>query len=150
MLASIVRQGLNDGLSGNEMLRQVQAAGLGIQRSSFLQLVGEVRSSASMAERWSTLPLDQVPGPEDIVDWAGGATDTYLHRVYMYVRTNEAGQLAVERRGVSLLTREPLSPADALAMAQDLYDENADNDNYSGDQLLGAEFGGIYHQLGPS
>lgn len=131
------------------MLAAIRETGAAVRDSSFYQLVGEVRASRSLTEAWGTAPLDQLPASNLIQDWHGGATDTFLNRVYMYVRTSEGGELAVERRGVSVLTHELITPADALAMAQDLYDENADNDNYANEQFLGAEFGGVYHQLGP-
>lgn len=148
LLASAVRQGLAEGMSATNMLNDIRAAGGSIRTQSFYQLVGEVRASAARASEWATAPLDQVPGQDLVQDWTGGQADTYLNRVYMYVRTNIGGVLSVERRGVSILTKEAISPNDALAMAQGLYEDNADSDNYANEQFLGAEFGGVYHQLG--
>lgn len=148
LLASMVRQGLTEGLSGSAMLNAIRDAGVGIRTQSFYQLVGEVRASAARAEQWSGAALDRLPSSELVQEWTGGQSDTYLSRVYMYVRTRATGELAVERRGVSIVTNELITPGDALSMAQDLYAENADNENYSNEQLLGAEFGGVYHQLG--
>lgn len=132
------------------MLGAVRQAGVGVRTQSFYQLLGEVRASAARAEQWSGAALDQLPGRELIQDWTGGQTETYLNRVYMYVRTHVEGELAVERRGVSILTNELITPGDALSMAQDLYAEGAESDNYANETLLGAEFGGVYHQLGAS
>lgn len=150
LLASAVSAGLNEGMSGRAMLAALRESGTAIRDSSFYQLVGEVRSSQALTAAWSSAPLDQIPGSELIQEWHGGATDTYLNRVYMYVRTNDGGEFSVERRGVSVLTKELITPEDALGMAQDLYEENAENDNYADEQFLGAEFGGVYHQVGPS
>lgn len=150
LLAPAISAGLDEGLSGRAMLGAIRESGAAIRDSSFYQLVGEVRASRAMTEAWSQAALDQIPGSDLIQEWHGGATDTYLNRVYMYVRTNVDGEQAIERRGVSVLTKELITPEDALAMAQDLYDENADNENYANEQFLGAEFGGVYHQVGPS
>jgi hypothetical protein len=150
LLASAVSAGLSEGLSGRAMLAAIRESGTAVRDSSFYQLVGEVRASQALTEAWGAAPLDQIPAQELIQEWHGGQTDTYLNRVYMYVRTNEGGELVVERRGVNVLTKELISPSDALAMAQDLYEENADNDKYANEQFLGAEFAGVYHQVGPS
>ena len=148
MSASLIRQGLNEGLSGNAILSAMQEAGLGIRRQSFYQLLGEVRASSALADAWSGAPLDQIPSDDLVTDWTGGRADSYLSRVYMYVRTNVGGVLSVERRGVSIVTNELITPGDALAAAQSLYEENSESENYANEQLLGAEFGGVYHQLG--
>jgi hypothetical protein len=148
LLAPLVRQGLTEGLSATQMLDAVRSAGVGLRTQSWYQLVGEVRASAARAEQWSGAALDRLPTPDQVQEWSGGHTETYLNRVYMYVRTSATGELAVERRGVSILTNELITPGDALSMAQDLYAEGDESDNYAGEQLLGAEFGGVYHQLG--
>ena len=150
LLAPAISQGLSEGLSGRAMLATIRQSGAAIRDSAFYQLVGEVRASQALTSAWGQAALDQIPGSELIQEWHGGATDTYLNRVYMYVRTNVDGEQAIERRGVSVLTKELITPEDALSMAQDLYDENADNENYANEQFLGAEFGGVYHQVGPS
>jgi hypothetical protein len=150
LLVPAISQGLSEGLSGRAMLSAIRESGAAIRDSSFYQLVGEVRASQAMAESWSQAPLDQIPSSELVQEWHGGATDKYLSRVYMYVRTSEAGEFAIERRGISILTNELISPEDALSMAQDLYDENADSDKYADEQFMGASFGGVYHQVGPS
>lgn len=148
LLAPLMRQGLQEGLSGQAMLGAIRQAGAGVRTQSFYQLLGEVRASAARAEQWSGAALDQLPTHDMVQQWTGGQTDTYLNRVYMYVRTHVEGELAVERRGVSILTNELITPGDALAMAQELYADNADSDNYANETVLGAEFGGVYHQLG--
>lgn len=148
LYASAIRAGLNEGMNGSEILSSLRDAGFGIRTQSFYQLLGEVRASTALAGDWSAAPLDQLPGEGLVQEWSGGATDTYLSRIYMYVRTNVGGQLSVERRGVSILTNELITPGDALSMAQELYEENSDSENYANEQLLGAEFGGVYHQTG--
>jgi hypothetical protein len=148
LLAPAISAGLAEGLSGRAMLSAIRESGAAIRDSSFYELVGEVRASQARAEPWSHMPLDQLPTSDMVQDWSGGATNTYLNRVYMYVRTSDGGELAVERRGVSVLTKNLISPGDALSLAQDLYGQHADDDNYSNEQFLGAEFGGVYHQLG--
>jgi hypothetical protein len=148
LLGPAISAGIDEGLSGRAMLAGIRSSGAAIRDSAFYQLVGEVRASKAMTAAWGQAPLDQIPSDELIQEWHGGATDTYLNRVYMYVRTNVDGEMAIERRGVSIMTKELISPSDALGMAQDLYDENADNENYANEQFLGSEFGGVYHQLG--
>jgi hypothetical protein len=148
LLGTAIRQGLSEGMSATSMLNAMRDAGVGLRTQSFYQLAGEVRASTARAEAWSGAALDRLPGSDLVQEWTGGQADTYLSRVYMYVRTHVDGELSVERRGVSVVTNQLITPGDALSMANDLYAENAENDNYANEQLLGSEFGGVYHQQG--
>jgi hypothetical protein len=147
MLAPLVRQGLSEGMSANAMLRELRAAGLGLRRQSFLQLVGEVKGSTERAGAWAGVDLTAMPGADMIQEWHGGQSETYLHRVYAYYRSREAGDLSVYRKGFSILSRSPMTPAQAIASAADLWGEGDTSGDYAQD-LLGFEFSGIYHQLG--
>jgi hypothetical protein len=147
-LATLVRAGIEEGVSGNAMLSALRGIGSGIRRQSFLQLVGEVRSAAARAETWAQMPLDQMPSDDMVQIWHGGAVNTFLHRVYVYYRSNEFGIMAVARKGFSILSRTMITPAQALARAQDIWESGSEGGTDVGQTLLGMEFGGVYHQLG--
>lgn len=149
-LGSLVGVGLREGLSGNEMLRQLVGAGSGIRRQSFLQLVGEVRNAQASAAELALAPVETPLGAERYTDWQGGATDSYLHRVSLYVREQEEGGLSVITKNFDIISSTPLSPAEAVQRAQDIFNTNTGSDNYPDEELLGAELRGAYHQLGPS
>ena len=146
-MASLVRQGLTEGLSANAMLGAIKTAGLGIRRQSFLQLTGEVRASMAREDQWATMPYDQVPGPELMQEWTGGRAETYLYRLSKLVRRTVGGELTVERQGFNVLTRSPIAPNDAVAIALTQHEETHPETTTVG-ELFGIELSGIYHQLG--
>lgn len=148
-LGSLVSRGLSEGLSANSMLATLKEAGGGIRRQSFLQLVGEVRAADASAGELALAPLDNVLAEENYAQWSGGATDTYLHRVSLFVRQEQEGSLEVMTKKFDIVSSERLSPAEAIRQAQDIFDTNTGTDNYPSEELLGAELRGAYHQLGP-
>lgn len=92
--------------------------------------------------------MDQMPSDDMVQIWHGGAVNTFLHRVYVYYRSNEFGIMAVARKGFSILSRTMITPAQALARAQDIWESGSEGGTDVGQTLLGMEFGGVYHQLG--
>lgn len=143
-LVTLVRTGLNEGMSGNAILQGMQSVGLGLRRQSFYQLVGEVRSSLG-AGAWATgVDPNTIPTSENIVSWTGGTAGKYLTRVNVYVRERIGeGEYEVARRGLSFLSNEPISPAQAIQNAQDM---PTGMDNYPSRQTLGYEYNGTYLQ----
>ncbi len=145
-LASIVRVGLSEGLSGNAMQAALKGTGYGLRRGDFLNLVGQVRSSLG-AGAWALgVDPNTIPGPDQIAPWSGGTPNRYLTRVNVYRRVSVGpGEYQVERRGLSFLSANPISPGQAAQQAIDLPvgDEGTDIG-----ELLGVEYNGTYFQTG--
>ncbi|MGH3571190.1 MAG: hypothetical protein ACRDUW_05075 [Pseudonocardiaceae bacterium] len=147
-VGSLVRVGLGEGLSANKMLTSLREAGSGIRRQSFLQLVGEVRAAGAAAGELAAAPLESQLEASRYVTWHGGATNTYLHRVSLFVRQDVEGNLEVVTKNFDILSSERLTPAEAVRQAVDIFNTNTGSENYSSEQLLGAELRGAYHQEG--
>lgn len=147
-LASLVSQGLRSGLSGNRMLSEAQSLGVGIRRADFLGLVGEVRSAIANESAIAALSMTEVADEALITRWTGGATDTYLHRVSMFVREGVPGDKSVVRHDFDILSDHVLTKAEAEQRAQDIFTNGQVDDNYADQELLGSELRNIYHQEG--
>ena len=147
-LASLVNEGIGNGMSGNAMLREAQAAGIGIRRADFLQLVGEVRSSLAGQSAIQALAMDQLADESMITQWTGGAVNTYLHRVTLYVREGPPGGKEIVTHKWDILSDHVLSGRQATEAASERFINGQSDDNYSDQELLGSELRNIYHQEG--
>lgn len=146
-IGSLIRTGFESGASGASILRGLRDVGLGIREGSFYELAGEVRSAMAQAESMASIPLDQTLTPENYAVWHGGAADTYLHRVSLLIRESEEGVLSVIRKNFDVLSDTPLSQAEAVLRATELFEENTGSQNYPTQELLGAVMRGAYHQV---
>ena len=147
-LASLVSQGLRSGLSGNRMLSEAQSLGVGIRRADFLGLVGEVRSAIANESAISALSMTAVAEEALVTQWTGGATNTYLHRVSMFVREGVPGDKSVVRHDFDILSDHILTKAEAQQRAEDIFINGQVDDKYPDQELLGSELRNIYHQQG--
>jgi hypothetical protein len=130
------------------MLSEAQDAGIGIRRSDFLSLVGEVRSAISSESTIAALGANELADEASITQWTGGATNTYLHRVSLYVREGVPGAKEVMVHNFDILSSDILTPAQATENARELFANGQADDNYADQELLGAELRNIYHQQG--
>lgn len=145
-MASVVRAGLNQGLSGNAIQAALKNTGAGIRRGDFLNLVGQVRSSLGAGQWALGVDPNTVPGPDQIEPWSGGTPNRYLTRVNVFRRVQVGpGDYQVERRGLSFLSANPLSPAQAMQQASDL---PVGDEGTNIGELLGLEYNGTYFQTG--
>jgi hypothetical protein len=148
LLAPIVQQGINEGLSGNAMLSAIKGAGLGIRRSSFLDLVGGVRAAALAAPDVAAMSLDQLPTAEQIVNWRGGKAGTYLYRTNVFTRErDDLGNFHFEQKSWDIQSSSLLTPQEVNDQVTDQF--NANTDDYPA-ELLGVTLRGVYLQGGRS
>jgi hypothetical protein len=147
-LASLVNEGIRNGLSGNAMQAMASEAGVGIRRSDFQQLVTEVRSSIANESAIQALGANEIADESLVTQWTGGATDTYLHRVTLYVREGPPGNKEIMLHNFDILNDHIMSGAEAVASAQELFVNGQADDNYADQELLGADMRNIYHQQG--
>jgi hypothetical protein len=135
-------------MSGNAMLSSAQEAGVGIRRADFLSLVGEVRAATANASAIQALAVDEVAQEAQVTQWEGGATNTYLHRITMYVREGEPSMQTVVQRNFDVLSDHILSAAEATESAESIFNGGKEDDNYADQELLGSELRNIFHQQG--
>lgn len=130
------------------MLSAFREAGGAIRTQSFYQLVGEVSAASAIANRVPEIALDALPPAEAIATWSGGRPGSYLYRVRVYYRESEGGVLGVQSTTLNVQTSELVTPADAVAMAQNTWAQGSGGTTGVGQELLGMEVGTIFHQEG--
>lgn len=142
--ASLIRTGLTGGLSANNILGQLSGAGLGMRRQDFYRLVGEIRVGLTAGDWAVGRDPNELPSPGDIRAWNGGTPNKYLTRVNVYVRERLGeGEYEISRRGLSFLSSEAISPAQAVQNAMDM----PMTGNYPQQrEVLGYEYNGTYFQ----
>lgn len=124
-----IRYGLENGLSANQMLSDLRSVGLGVQRQTFLGLVRNERARMAAGQLPASLDLTQIPGANDIPEVAVGKAGTYASNIRVTYRVAaEDGTYHLEERTLSITSRTPVSPADAMGIAGDIWAEH--NANY--------------------
>lgn len=146
-LASLINQGLGEGMSANAMLRQARELGIGIQRQSFLRLVGEVRNATSLETDWGTFRGGVVPGEDAFAEWTGGAPGTYLYRTTVFAREKTEAGYEIRQLNFDVLSNDIISPDEALRRAQQDFEGGTVLDQYSNQEYLGGEVRGAYRQV---
>lgn len=135
--AAFIVQGLEEGLSGNAILRGLQEAGAGMNRGTFFQMVGEIRGAIGAREELQGLDYGAIPEGSSYSTWRAGAGDQYATFVTSYVRP--VGSLDIEQRYYTHITNDPHSPQDAIDAAQDFLDRgNEQGSGPSADTTMGS------------
>jgi hypothetical protein len=146
-LASLVSQGLDEGLSANQMLRNARELGLGIQRQSFLRLVGEVRDSIASGPAWGTFAGDALPSEDAFAEWTGGTPNTFLYRTTVFARNKTDAGYEVKQLNFDVLSHDIISPDEAIRRAHMFFESGTVLDQYSDQEYLGGEVRGGYAQV---
>lgn len=124
-----IRYGLENGLSANAMLRDLQSVGMGVQRSTFLGLVRNERARMAAGQLPADVNLTQIPNAAAIPSVQIGRYGTYASNIRVTYRVaSEDGTYHLEERTLSVTSREPISPADAMGIASNIWAEH--NANY--------------------
>jgi hypothetical protein len=146
LMAPLVQQGLSEGLSGNRMLSAFQEAGLGIRRSSFQDLVSNVRDAMAAAPGIAGSPLDQLPATDNIVEWRGGKENTYLYRLNVFTRErDDMGVFQITNVAWDIQTSSLITPGEAVDNMVSQWNQNSPD--YPS-ELMGATVRGVYRQTG--
>jgi hypothetical protein len=143
-IVPLIGQGLGEGLSANAMYRQAVAAGVGIRRSNFLQLVGQVRQARALSNVYAGVAQNEALGSQMFADRAGGIAGQNLYNVRLYVRKGPKGGRTVGRRYFSVSTQDVLSPEEAMAQAEDMFQAGQTHEEYDDEELLGSELAAAY------
>lgn len=127
------------GLSANEGFRQLQEAGLGVRRATWLRLVSEARLQLATKILAIDVTLSLRPAGNQITAMTTTTGSGYLQQVDVWVRDRSTG--LVGTRPYSLATDVLMTHGDAIATAIDKFTDNASQYD---EQVLGATYAGTY------
>lgn len=148
----IISTAVGQGASANSILSALSANGLGIRREQGLQLVSAEKQRQAAGQTASRLGLntpssqllDTVP-PEN---WTG----QYIHQVTATYRTrDEEGNYILHTRTLGLKSATALTPADAVAAAQQIMSSEVpaeEEGNYPlPSDVLSMELSGVWYDV---
>lgn len=129
IVGGAIRYGLQNGLSGAEILRGLQSVNLGVRRQTFFQLVRNERAQQEAGRVAIDAGLTQVPVESNIPQVAIGRPGTYVTNVQLTYRVGDAGgEYHLETRTMGVSSRAPIAPSDAISIVQNVWAEH--NANY--------------------
>lgn len=134
------------GLSANEALSQLRAAGAGMRRETFLRAWGEV--AADMASRGANLARD-LTAPSlrgEMPGWHAGRPGQIGYTGRIVLRDRATNTLTTKEAMV--FSETPLSPADAVDRMIAVFQEGAQTGT-ANDVVVTAYFVQDYEMLGP-
>lgn len=97
------------GISANQGLRNLQAAGAGVARATWLRTVAEVRRTLSDQLDEATRPLNRRPLPSEITPITTKTRTGFIQQVDVYVKNRDTGEVESRPfswRGQVLITRQ--------------------------------------------
>lgn len=120
----LILSGIGQGLSGNKIIASLSSAGLGIRRSTALNLISQAR--AYYASRVTTAGLNYSnPVPANAVtQWVSKNKTGYGHAVSVYMR--DVGTGNVVQKYYTAYSQTLLTPAQAVQQALDAYGQQAE------------------------
>lgn len=144
MLGTVIRAGVDDGMSGRQILSAYREAGGKIANQTFWGLRGEISGAANRFEDVAAIMSGDQSAIQSI---AGGRAGSY--RVQMrayYTRTGDDGEVERGYQQFTLHQRE-LDIDAALQDATSIWSDNSDTQSFPG-ELLGLEVTGVYQYTG--
>lgn len=132
LLSSFVDQGL----SANQALSALRAAGGAMGRTPFLRLYGQVRAAIGNRPAMAGLDYGAAPGADVFTPWAAGEPGRYATVVQTFVR--RPGSPEWEPRFTTVVTADPHSPQFAVDQARDELEAGAGPGGPYGDEIVGA------------
>lgn len=128
IVGGAIRYGLQNDIAGAEILRGLQSVGLGVRRQTFYQLVRNERANIEAGRTAVDANLMAVPMESDIPQVAVGRAGTYITNIKLTYRVGDAGGLYhLEERTMSVTSRQPIAPADAMNVVGNVWAEHAAN-----------------------
>lgn len=126
---SIILGGIGRGLSGNRIIQELTAAGLGARRSTLLGLISDARATYAAQERTAGLDFENPVPPDAITRWPSKNSTGYGHIVKLPIRNIGTGKM--DERYHTVLSPVPLTPAQAIQEAIDAKAEAAAEYEYT-------------------
>lgn len=135
---------LREGKSANAILRELQAAGGGIQRQAGLRLVAQVRDTLSRAPDAGNFAGNQLPDAGQYGTWAMGRGGQYATQVAVYLQDRDNGDSI--KQFYTHVSNEPHTPEDAANAAIDLFSQTDDDSEYD-QRVMGAMPGTMWQTV---
>lgn len=128
IVGGAIRYGLQNGVSGQEILSGLQSVGLGVRRQTFYQLVRNERANIAAGLLPRESALTSVPDAASIPTVSVGRAGTYITNVRLTYRVADGtGAYHLEERTISVSSRNPIAPSEAMNVAQNVWAEHSAN-----------------------
>lgn len=128
IVGGAIRYGIQNEIPAAQILRGLQSINLGVRRQTFYQLVRNERANQEAGRRAIDANLLSVPQESNIPQVAMGRPGTYVTNMRITYRVGDAGgEYHLEERTMSVTSREPIAPADAMSIVQNVWAEHAAN-----------------------
>lgn len=128
IVGGAIRFGLENGVTGADILRGLQSIGLGVRRQTFYQLLRNERARIAAGDLPVDIGLTQVPGANQIPELSVGRAGAYVTNIRITYRVADgSGEYHLEERTLSVTSREAIAPSEAMGVAQDIWAEHAAN-----------------------
>lgn len=133
-----ISSGLNQGMTGNQILGALQSEGLGIRRSTFYEALGEVRASMGRASEIAGLPSTATPPDQLFTTWRQAPEGMNVYQIDIHVVDPAFGAVTMP---YSVVSQDPLTVEQAVSQALDVYNVNAKK---YGQRILGGMLVGLH------
>jgi hypothetical protein len=110
--AGIVARGVTSGLSGRQIITELQQAGLGVRTSVVYRMIGEVRAAIANREGVAAMDTSLMPRADQYAPWQTARTG-YSTQLLVVTRDRETG--AIGTSVSSYITADPHTPDEAIA-----------------------------------
>lgn len=116
-------KGVQEGLSGNQILRGLREAGLGLRTQTFYRWLGQAKQEVSAELGIIGLEAEQRPALSDISAWpTTSGREGYLHIVNYTTKNRITG--FTEQKTISVASDQLLTRAEAEATAEEVIRAN--------------------------
>lgn len=133
--AGLIARGVNEGLSGRQIISSLRDAGMGIRDSVVYRTIGEVRAAIANREHVAGLPTNVLPSAEDYSPWSTARTG-YATQLLVFTRDRETGLIGSTVS--TYTTQDPHTIDEAIAAKQaDWEDLTESGNDYEDQQYLG-------------
>lgn len=146
-LPALMRQGLSEGLSGNQMLQGLRSIGISISTQRFYGLLGEINATSAMHEGVAGLDLNAELTEENFAPWTTARANGYLYQIRAYFQSVDpvTGQIIRTFKPFDVRSSSILRGYEAIAQAMDYIPLGGDVG--SDGSLVGLEITGLFHMF---
>jgi len=147
LFRAAVGQGLDLGMSRNQMLQELISRGVGIRRQTFLDAARVVTGHRLAGEQAASYDLASVPtmGKVHVVEY--GNSDVYVHKIDIAsTRTIDGVREQISSK-YFIRTNEPITVQDATVRAKQMFDAGEIDGKYEGRVFLYSQYAGVVHQV---
>ena len=141
-----IPQFMRAGLSANQALSELRAAGAGMRRETFLRAWGEVANDLALRPVWQSANLDAPVLPSDLPDWHAGKPGMIGYTGRVVVRDRATGIL--NTKDAMVFATSPMSPQDALDQMIGDFQQGSQTGT-ANDVVVTAYFVQAYNMAGP-